>query len=226
MNWHTSDDGYGGWWAATDLRLKGQIAARAASALEFFRKYTGMDSEWSRHAQLLYDNEGHRQSMESGARAVADLLREWSTQVESGIIDIPGARAAAEFKVASTDLMTQVRTLLEDRDVHPAAPVVLAGAALEVALRAALEEHSLALSERPSISAYARRLRQEQLLAAQDVKDVEQIAGIRNLAAHGEFATVTHERAGLMEQQVNLFLARLRALSEQSPPSQTDHSPV
>jgi hypothetical protein len=47
------------------------------------------------------------------------------------------------------------------------------------------------------------------VLSAQDMKDVEQMAGVRNSAAHGEFDVLSHERAGLMEQQVNLFLSRL-----------------
>ena len=44
------------------------------------------------------------------------------------------------------------------------------------------------------------------------MKDVEQMAGIRNEAAHGDFDALSRERAGLMEQQVNLFLARLETL--------------
>ena len=91
----------------------------------------------------------------------------------------------------------------------PAAPIVLAGAALEVALRSAVDELQLTLTERPSIMAYARRLRTEDILTVQDVKDVDQMAGVRNLAAHGKFEDLSNERAGLMEQQVNLFLARL-----------------
>jgi ParB-like chromosome segregation protein Spo0J len=111
--------------------------------------------------------------------------------------------------VASTDLMEQVRALAEDKGVHPAAPIVLAGAALEIALRSAVDELHLTLAERPSLTAYARRLRKEGVLSAQDMKDVEQMAGVRNSAAHGNFDELNPARAGLMEQQVNFFLARL-----------------
>ena len=38
------------------------------------------------------------------------------------------------------------------------------------------------------------------------------MAGLRNEAAHGEFDTLNEARAKLMEQQVNLFLARLSSL--------------
>jgi hypothetical protein len=68
------------------------------------------------------------------------------------------------------------------------------------------------LTEKPSISAYARLLYKNNLLGKQDLKDVEQMAGMRNDAAHGDFDALSRERAGLMEQQVNLFLGRLQTL--------------
>ena len=40
-----------------------------------------------------------------------------------------------EIAGARLDLMEQVRQLLQDKDVHPAAPIVLCGAALEIAKR-------------------------------------------------------------------------------------------
>lgn len=162
----------------------------------------------------MFDNNGEGQSMESGARALAEVLRAWTAQVEAGVLVPRYIEAHGARKVASTDLMEQVRLLAEDGTIHPAAPIVLAGAALEVALRSAVEELELDLAERPSISAYARRLRTEGLLSPQDVKDVEQMGGLRNAAAHGKFDELSAERAGLLEQQVNLFLRRLGTLLE------------
>jgi hypothetical protein len=52
-------------------------------------------------------------------------------------------------------------------------------------------------------------LRASRMLSVQDVKDIEQIGGLRNSAAHGDFDTLSRERAGLMEQQVNMLLRRL-----------------
>jgi hypothetical protein len=52
------------------------------------------------------------------------------------------------------------------------------------------------------------------MLSTQNVKDVEQMAGVRNSAAHGQFDELSRERAGLMEQQVNFFLARLSKVLE------------
>lgn len=212
MTWTAEE--YGGWWDAIDPRVKPAIVARATAGLDFLRRYAGPESEWFVRAQQLFLNKGDNQSIESGARAVGDVLREWVRQVEAGVIDIPGARSTAERAMASTDLMEQVRRLLEEVAVHPAVPIALAGAALEVALKGAVEVAALCMEERPSLAAYARRLRQESLLTAQDMKDVEAMAGLRNSAAHGDFEALSPERAGLMEQQVNLFLGRLLLLVE------------
>jgi uncharacterized protein YutE (UPF0331/DUF86 family) len=110
--------------------------------------------------------------------------------------------------------MGQVRRLLEDKDTTPAAPMVLCGAALETAMRAVISARQLELTERPSLSAYTRLLRKHELSSKQEAKDFEQVAGLRNQAAHGEFDTLTRERAGLMEQQTNLLLRTLADLED------------
>lgn len=45
-------------------------------------------------------------------------------------------------------------------------------------------------------------LRKAKVITVQDVKELETCAGLRNQAAHGDFESLSHERAGLMEQQV------------------------
>jgi len=62
------------------------------------------------------------------------------------------------------------------------------------------------------LSALASRLRQQEVLSKQDVKDVEMCAGLRNAAAHGDFEGLTLARAGLLEQQTNLLLRRIADL--------------
>ena len=111
--------------------------------------------------------------------------------------------------------MEQVRVLNADQNVTPAAPIVLAGAALEIALRSAVDELGLSVAGQPGINAYARALRGASVLGRQEMKDVEQMAGVRNQAAHGELDTLSPERAGLMEQQVNLFLQTLEDVLQQ-----------
>jgi hypothetical protein len=201
--------GYGAYWRAVDDRPGGEarIRARAIAALDFLDRYAGAQSQWAVRGHDVFDK--NSSSMETGARALGDVLRAWADQVDAGVVAVPQADAQGLRAVASTDLMEQVRKLQEDKNVHPAAPIVLAGAALEIALRSALQELGLDEPDRPSISTYATTLRQAQFLTAQDVKDVTQMGGLRNSAAHGEFEDLSRQRAGLMEQQVNMFLRRL-----------------
>jgi hypothetical protein len=210
MVWEPGDVS-GGWWKATEHTLgPHRIAARAAAALEFLRQYAGPESFWTLRARTVYDN--NHQSPESGARALSDLLLGWARQVEAGIVDLAGSQAWAEVGIVSTDIMSQVRRLLEDRKTHPAASMVLCGAALEIALRAVAEARGLELADRPSLTTYGHLLRTAELITAQDMKDLIQCAGLRNSAAHGEFDKLSLERAGLMEQQTNLMLRRLADL--------------
>jgi hypothetical protein len=211
MVWESSDIDHG-WWRATDPKLGPRIAARAAGALEFLRLYAGPESFWTRRATVVYEGHGGGQSSESGARALGDLLLAWADQVEAGVSEVVGSRAWEEVGIVSTDLMSQVRRLLKDDKMHPAASIVLCGAALEVALRAVVEAKELTLEGRPSLGSYGQLLRSSELFTAQDVKDLDQCAGMRNSAAHGEFDTLSRERAGLMEQQTNILLRTIANL--------------
>lgn len=215
MRYEQPDGMYGGYWTASQKGDIGKIKARAAAALDFLRRYAGDDSQWFRRAQWAYDDNGGRESIESGARQIGDVLETWADSVEEGFSSIVGADALGVRAVASTDLMEQVRALVADKDVNPAAPIVLAGAALEVALRGAVEEVGLEVSGAGSISAYGKALRAADIISKQDMKDVEAMSGLRNAAAHGEHEELSRERAGLMEQQVNMFLSRLTSLLEQ-----------
>ncbi|WP_128763652.1 hypothetical protein [Micromonospora sp. MW-13] len=213
MRWVASEHSPSrGYWISTDYQMLTKIVARAAAAQEFLRQYSGAESFWTERANFLYQNKGDNQSTESGARAIGELLRAWAEQVEAGVIEIVGSRAWIEVGQASTDVMSQVRQLNENPDAHPAAAIVLCGAALEVALRAVADNRGIAMEERPTFSVLIRALRRAQLLTVQDVKDLEQCSGLRNLAAHGQFETLSSERAGLMEQQTNLLLRRLSDL--------------
>lgn len=145
---------------------------------------------------------------------VAEVLDGWAQYVSEGLAE------TAPFEVrlraeAATDLMEQVQTLLDDPKVHPAAPVMLAGAALEEFLRGMLVGTSESVSK-PSISKYAEALKRADAIDAQDVKDITAWAGDRNAAAHGEFDKLSVERARIMVSGVNLFMRqnRLRPSAE------------
>lgn len=129
MTLHPAQPGYRQEWAATggSLDAEARIRARAITALDFLERYAGKDSQWFVRGQDVLD----KNVMETGARALGDVLRAWADQVEAGIMVVPQAEAQGVRTVASTDLMEQVRKLNEDKDVSPAAPIVLAGAALK-----------------------------------------------------------------------------------------------
>lgn len=208
LTFRPSDHGSGYWKLSNPAEL-GALNARAAAALEFLRRYAGPDSEWYRLARSSFENSGQRQSFESGVHAIGDVLRMWIQALERGVAVLPGSAVEGARGIATTEVMEQVRTLLADKGVHPAAPIVLAGAALETALKGAAAEAELDVPGKGSISAYAKALRTEDLITRQEMKDIEQMAGLRNSAAHGDFEEISRERAGLMEQQVNYLLSRL-----------------
>ncbi|MCU1355489.1 MAG: hypothetical protein JWM89_907, partial [Acidimicrobiales bacterium] len=74
----------------------------------------------------------------------------------------------------------------------------------------------------PLISDEPRCLRSRRVLTVQDMKYVEQIAGVRNLAVHRHFDDLSPERAGLMEQQVSLFLGKLEDKVAEAPPGRPE----
>jgi hypothetical protein len=200
------------YWVADDLAAEARIRARAVAALEFLQQHAGGDSVWARRAASMYETGGPSEAMR--ARGVGDLLREWADQVDAGVVEVVGARAWAQVDVVSTDIMKQVRRLLEDPAVHPAAPIVLCGAALETALRALAGARNVPAPPRPGMKALTDALRAAQLLTVQDVKDIDAAAGLRNQAAHGQFQDLSGQRAGLMEQQTNLLLRRTSDLMD------------
>ena len=211
VRWQQGEYG-GGYWVADDPKLLARIRARAVAGIDFLERFSGAESPWTFGARNALANSGEKQSMESGARAVGDLLTAWTEQVRAGRLVPRTVEALGAREVAATDLMEQVRRLNSDPSVTPAAPIVLAGAALEVSLRSAIDQLGIVFDSKPSIATYAKALRSADFLGKQDMKDVEQMAGLRNDAAHGEFDSLSRERAGLMEQQVNLFLTRLDQL--------------
>jgi len=207
MRFRQGDPGYGWWWEATSPAAESKIRARAAAALYFLDRFAGGDSQWMVRGHAAFEENKH--SMETGARELGDVLREWADQVEAGIVPVRQVDAQGARGVASSDLMHQVQVLMGERDIHPAAPIVIAGAALEVALRSAVEELDLPRPPKPSISSYTGSLRSAGLLSVQDVKDIDQMGGLRNAAAHGNVEDLDAERAELMERQVNRLLRRL-----------------
>lgn len=180
--------------------------AEAAAAIEFLRRNAGERSELYRAA--VDGLEGRYSSRY--LIALAGLLGQFVAAKNSGML------ASLDFEVASRveaadDLMEQVSHLLSEKGVHVAAPVALAGAALEEMLRSMwIEAGEPKLPGKASISSYAAALQQAGRLSRGEVKDITAWADQRNDAAHGHFEGLDLQRARIMVDGINLFLQRRR----------------
>lgn len=181
----------------------GVLRAHAAGALEFLRRHAP-GTQFLSSAEAVFQSD-RQEYVSEGLNAVAGVLEAWSQFVREGMAEMVAFEVGARIE-AATDLMEQVQQLLADNKVHPAAPVVLAGAALEEFLRSRIATLRVAVAGKPGISSYAGALRTAGDLSAQDVKDITSWAGQRNEAAHGEFELLSRERAQLMVDGINLFI--------------------
>ena len=109
-----------------------------------------------------------------------------------------------------SDFLEQAQQLLDTKGIHPAAPVVIVGAALEEFLRSWTESESLTIGgQKPGLDSYAKVLRENDLITKQDYKDIASWGGLRNHAAHGEWNEVSDKnRISLMLEGVNLFMRK------------------
>jgi hypothetical protein len=90
----------------------------------------------------------------------------------------------------------------------PAAPIVLAGAALEELLRSLIAKHGCSATGKLGLNTYASALQAARVIDRQDAKDITAWAGLRNDAAHGQFAALNLPRAELMVGGINLFMRK------------------
>lgn len=147
--------------------------------------------------------------------SVAALLESWVEHVEDGFL----AAVPVEVRirtVAASDLVEQAQTLLDDGGIHPAAPVMLAGAALEEFLRGMFSNASDSSNSLHGLAQYAGELKKLGVIDVQEVKDITAWAGQRNAAAHGQFDKLSVERAQLMLDGVNLFMRQFNPVPSPS----------
>jgi len=138
---------------------------------------------------------------------MADLLVSWAKYAEDGLATSLPLEALIRVE-ASTDLMEQVQRLLDDNAVFVAAPVVLAGAALEEFLRSMMVGCTETITGPPSLSKYASALRKCGKIDTQDEKDITAWTGHRNNAAHGDFDKLSLQGAQIMVDGINLFMRK------------------
>lgn len=189
-------------WAPGSVAAFDDNRGSLVEAVEFLRLKAGARSEF----YLSASDAAKRRHAHTACRIVAHALLGWINFAERGLIEVP---VDAQFRqAAATDLMEQVETLLQDRKVLAAAPVMLAGAALEELLRSMVDIVGLKPKGKAGIISYSLALRDADVLTVQEVKDITSWAGMRNSAAHGQFNGIELPNARLMAQGVNLFMQK------------------
>lgn len=191
---------------ARRIIASGQLGlGKLAEASEFLRVYAGEKSVFFQDLK----NVSCAVPDPYIARQVTTILTAFISYVENGLLEGISIERKAQIDVVS-DFLGQADTLLKSNEVHPAAPAVIIGAALEEFLRNWIDEGCLSLGvKKPSLDSYAKVLREEELITKQDVKDITSWSGLRNHAAHGEWAEVNDKnRISLMLDGVNLFMRK------------------
>jgi hypothetical protein len=181
-------------------------AQTTTAAVEFLRTQAGTESYFYEKAF----EEARGQFNELAVRGVARVLENWADYAEQGMVDVLPFEALFRQE-AATDLMEQVQILLDDPTIHPAAPVMLGGAALEEQLRALATARGISIPGRSTIDSLAGALRSNDIISRQQKKDIDSWGGLRNAAAHGRFDEIERPHAQLIAQGVNLFLAQTSA---------------
>lgn len=186
---------------------KARLPGLKAEVVEFLRLYGGPKNSFVTAAETPTGGYEHTR-----LRTVRDVLAGFRSFVEAGLHNAISPVRRAELDVVS-DFLGQAQALLLDPKVHPAAPAVLIGASLEEFLRTWAEAVPLSIgSRKPGLQAYCDVLRDADLLTKQDVKDITSWAGVRNDAAHGNWAAVNDpERVRLVLEGVNLFMRKYGA---------------
>jgi len=180
-------------------------AGMLAEAMEFLRVYAGEKSSFFKQLSKT-DTSNFDELIKE---YVIDNLEAFIRYAENGLLEGISIERKAQIDVVS-DFLDQANTLLISKEVHPAAPTVIIGAALEEFLRNWIEEAGLSLGgKNPSLDSYSKVLREEDLITKQDVKDITSWSGLRNYAAHGEWDEVKDKnRISLMLEGVNFFMRK------------------
>ena len=170
---------------------------------EFIRRFVGVDSDFY---HKLSERIFNWNEFETRAKNVMASFIQFA---ENGLLTKLSHEREIQIETVS-DFLDQANTLLSENKIHPAAPAVIIGAALEEFLRNWLEDEELDLTEiKKSLDAYAQELRKKDLISKQDYKDITAWSGTRNAAAHGQFDEVNdRQRIKLMLEGVNLFIRK------------------
>jgi hypothetical protein len=185
-------------------RSSGETIGALSQARELVRATAGERNSFYKGLLAVEQN----WNLDFACKHIESALRAYIAFLKTGLAGISLQRQA-QIDVVS-DILEQAQQLIDTKGVHPAAPAVLIGAAVEEFLRNWVEEASITIANRrPGIDAYTSALREAELISKQDVKDLTSWAGVRNHAAHGEWDQVGDSaRVRLMLEGVNLFMRK------------------
>jgi hypothetical protein len=187
-----------------DPRAVGPIEGVWTESVQFLRDYGGRNNKFIETLERLdpFSNES-----ELVRSIIIHVLQSFRTYVMNNLLSGFSPERQAQIEVVS-DILGQAQNLLREGDIHPAAPTMIIGAALEEFLRNWIEEKKLDMEgKKPGIENYAQILQKNDFIGKQDHKDITSWAGMRNDATHGDWEKVNdRKKADLMLQGVNLFL--------------------
>lgn len=174
-------------------------------AREFLRIYAGEDSSFFKTLAQIRSEASDRFKYQR----VGEVLSSFSEFVENGLLRSISLEREIQIETVS-DYLEMAESLLNDKNVHPAAPAVIIGASLEEFLRNWLEDSGFDLeSIKNSLDSYSSELRKQEKISKQDLKDIVSWGGTRNDAAHGHWENVNDKnRIRLMLEGVNLFMRK------------------
>jgi len=179
--------------------------AGLTQAIEFLRIYAGESTSFYKTLSEI----NVRATDTYKSNYVFSVLNSFIQYVENDLLRSISLEREIQIETVS-DYLSQAENLLNDKNVHPAAPAVLIGASLEEFLRNWLEEIGFDISTiKNSLDAYSSELRKQDRITKQDLKDIVSWGGTRNDAAHGHWESVNdRNRIKLMLEGVNLFMRK------------------
>jgi hypothetical protein len=176
-----------------------------AQAREFLRVIAGDESSFFKTLSQIQN--GANDAVK--ADIVRQILTSFSQFVQNDLLRSISLEREIQIDTVS-DYLEQAESLLNEKNVHPAAPAVIIGASLEEFLRNWLEDEGTDLTTiKNSLDAYSTELKKLEKITKQDVKDIVSWGGTRNDAAHGHWENVADKnRIKLMLEGVNLFMRK------------------
>jgi len=177
------------------------------TSLQFVRHYLGIDSEF--YKILSVEKNTSSSQATSKAMATKKVLKAIKDYLNLELELFETEKYIIKVDIIN-DFIIQAIELLNDKKIHPVAPAILMGAALEEFLKKLAEKNNIDVSDiKKTIDPLSKKLYSSKIISKQDLKDITSWAGIRNDATHGNFEEVDdRKRIANALEGVNLFMRK------------------